>query len=1029
MPYLTSASTSRGSTWIEASVTSATPQSAQLLRLALEECAADYPLAATAAKATWESLAAVIAGRLQWTIERLQVAIHDSDASCTTFANAAGEGTTIEGAVVTLTAVARDRFVAILSPTSDAGAPAPRESIAVHAHFERSTLAAADARHAAPDVRQAEAVLRSALAPWLSSDGRRGDGAARLAEDVWQRLAEALSPGHGWSALRVILESARRPRAEFWRAFPGGASPRAPPAGAHTVVAGAPLAPLAGARIETRLCASSAAAVRPGAAAGALAALEAAAPLQALLDQAVRVEEMRAELCAAAAAVAPAATATPAAATSAAAASPAEVAARVWRMLALSPAARRWARVLAAARGQEEAEAGAEAAPSLEVRIEAEGHSSRYSGPLGSPPPSSAQATGGGGSGGGGGGEEDGGGAAAAIVLDLDHLATDYATDHLATDYGAATPTGIVHATPLGRLVAAMPCPAFAVSALPAADALRRLHVLQLGGCGLAGLFTPDSLGPAPLASSPLALPLDPALPGTEPAAPMAPAGEAFWRQLAAAAGYAASPALLHLLSESDAVRAAAAAAGVGVGARPLGAATAADPNPPDRALLSALRCCSSIATDAAARCAYLAAKVPIDEAALCTSVAAQLRDALAVTRAAAAGLSDASDARGGGTLRVTDVGAGGLSMLPRLARLAAAAGYAAVEYLALEADVVLVEAACRRLQDEEGFVLAAEAVGAAAGATVEAASAADAAGAAALRGALVAKGWCGLESLTLRCRAVDALAASDAADAAAGGDLGPAATLRLPTAPPQLLVACAFADLLPPRALLALLCKLCPGGLVYLPITFAGATRLAPAFAGSGSLPSDAAVMDAYHRHLETNEGQFLDVPALLATAIAAGAALLAQGASPWRIPADAPFQPYMLDFLGAGTADALWREGYDAAGWCAHARARRATVEADNLDLLLRMPEACAPVAPHYAGLEFVAPRSVRLARRDAPLLPHGAVAAGMAELRSVVSMVRSGRRARGVSRAGLSPPRPTPPSLPVPHRPHPHHRTSGR
>eukprot|EP00964_Phaeocystis_antarctica_P002583 scaffold1350_cov51-Phaeocystis_antarctica.AAC.1 len=320
----------------------------------------------------------------------------------------------------------------------------------------------------------------------------------------------------------------------------------------------------------------------------------------------------------------------------------------------------------------------------------------------------------GGGGGGGGGGEEDGGGAAAAIVLDLDHLATDYAADHLATDYGAATPTGIVHATPLGRLVAAMPCPAFAASALPAADALRRLHALQLGDCGLAGLFTPDNLGPTSLASQPLAEPA-----GTEPAAPMAPAGEAFWRQLAAAAGYAASPASLHLLSGSDAVRAAAAAAGVGVGARPLGAATAADPNPPDRALLSALRCCSSIATDAAARCAYLAAKVPIDEAALSAPVAAQLRDALAATRAAAAGLSDASDARGGGTLRVTDVGAGGLSMLPRLARLAAAAGYATVEYLALEADVVLVEAACRRLQDEEGFTLAAEATEAAGAAGV----------------------------------------------------------------------------------------------------------------------------------------------------------------------------------------------------------------------------------------------------------------------------------------------------------------------
>ena len=63
---------------------------------------------------------------------------------------------------------------------------------------------------------------------------------------------------------------------------------------------------------------------------------------------------------------------------------------------------------------------------------------------------------------------------------------------------------------------------------------------------------------------------------------------------------------------------------------------------------------------------------------------------------------------------------------------------------------------------------------------------------------------------------------------------------------------------------------------------------------------------------------------------------------------------------------------------------------LEADNLDLLLRMPAACAPVAAHYAGLEFVAPRSVRIARRDAPLSAHGALAAGVAELRSVVSMV---------------------------------------
>ena len=164
----TSVCFSASSTFFEAHATSAVPHSPPQLRLALQESASDEPLAASAAKATWERLAATLSTRLRWPVNRLEVVLHDSDTSCTSFACNVGDAA--NRAVVTQTVVARDRFIAMLSPTHDA--PAPRECLAVHAHFERSSPtggAEAAAQLHAPDVREAEAVLRRALAP-----GRHG---------------------------------------------------------------------------------------------------------------------------------------------------------------------------------------------------------------------------------------------------------------------------------------------------------------------------------------------------------------------------------------------------------------------------------------------------------------------------------------------------------------------------------------------------------------------------------------------------------------------------------------------------------------------------------------------------------------------------------------------------------------------------------------------------------------------------------------------------------------------------------------
>ncbi|CAN0049946.1 unnamed protein product, partial [Sphacelaria rigidula] len=102
----------------------------------------------------------------------------------------------------------------------------------------------------------------------------------------------------------------------------------------------------------------------------------------------------------------------------------------------------------------------------------------------------------------------------------------------------------------------------------------------------------------------------------------------------------------------------------------------------------------------------------------------------------------------------------------------------------------------------------------------------------------------------------------------------------------PDVIVGCCLADLLAPsalmRALLWLLSGTWPRGrvddggrscLVYLPITFAGQTRMSPSahqargqmLFREGLIPSDESVLAAYDRGLKEQQGHHTDTTALV--------------------------------------------------------------------------------------------------------------------------------------------------------------------
>eukprot|EP01062_Namystynia_karyoxenos_P052131 TRINITY_DN4141_c6_g1_i2.p1 TRINITY_DN4141_c6_g1~~TRINITY_DN4141_c6_g1_i2.p1 ORF type:complete len:1113 (+),score=311.98 TRINITY_DN4141_c6_g1_i2:71-3340(+) len=368
--------------------------------------------------------------------------------------------------------------------------------------------------------------------------------------------------------------------------------------------------------------------------------------------------------------------------------------------------------------------------------------------------------------------------------------------------------------------------------------------------------------------------------------------------------------------------------------------------------LLADLGCAPAQPPPAAA---YLSAKVAVDGAARSGAVRAELVRRLA--------------GRQGGPLRVLDLGAGALSMVRVVCAAAAeaAGGCAALDYAAVEQLDSLSRGGLSELLAGEGAALR---------------CAGGRSGGEGLRVVDEARGQLGAARLRLAVLQGDAMGL-------APGDVERVAEWD---GPPDLVVACAFADLFRPEALCEQLHRLAPGALCYLPVTFSGRTWFEPLLAadcgGGARCPGDAEVAHAYHAHLREVEGQHIDPAALRAAFRSRGAALLADGPSDWRIdPDEHPVMwQAMMGFLSRGAPGGLWPR-WAFSEWAKRRWASRPTICASNEDLLFELGRD-APPMPERRALVFAAPRDVRVEPRPSP-----PPAPGQVSIAAECSLISSG------------------------------------
>ncbi|CBJ25487.1 conserved unknown protein [Ectocarpus siliculosus] len=168
------------------------------------------------------------------------------------------------------------------------------------------------------------------------------------------------------------------------------------------------------------------------------------------------------------------------------------------------------------------------------------------------------------------------------------------------------------------------------------------------------------------------------------------------------------------------------------------------------------------------------------------------------------------------------------------------------------------------------------------------------------------------------------------------------------PASRPHVLVGCCLADLLAPTDLVGALERLAGGSssgdggcLVYLPITFAGKTRMIPSAPQEGFVPSDEAVLEAYDTCLREEQGHFTCLDTLLQTIEEHGGDVMISSPSPWRVSPSGDDDDAAADseaLLGRETGTVSSR-GADLPGWVRRARARAPVLEAENADLLFRL------------------------------------------------------------------------------------------
>ncbi len=471
---------------------------------------------------------------------------------------------------------------------------------------------------------------------------------------------------------------------------------------------------------------------------------------------------------------------------------------------------------------------------------------------------------------------------------------------------------GYAHRMPLRALLSAHRGPVWVASNSPAFHVRAVLRYLGLAGFPFAGVLTPDCCGGGRRRG------------GGGGSSYPTKTDPRFWepllkQQKRQEKGQQGEGEVV-LLDDSDANLAAAAALGmrgVKVGTNGRGGGL-----PLDRALAAALGATGAAPFDDVA---YIEAKNAVDARSFCGPTARRLGAELAA-------LLPREGGEGEAVLRVKDLGAGLLSMLDPVLRLAGGAGWGRVEYEAYEVNPMLVAAARAALvaqgfkEEEEGeegvLVRAAQAAGESAGGEEEEET----------TGRL-------LPAVRLRLRLADFGGAGEG-ETEDEGKAGP---------PPHLLVGCCLADLYAPEAFVARLLRVAGGAgaasatLVYLPITFAGRTALCPPAAeeAAAGIPSDAAAMAAYHASLAETQGHSLDPAALVAAVERHGGALLAQGPSDWRVRRgqDPRLWDCLAHFFGLGLLPRLGPQGWDVAAWRRRLLARGPDMEVGNVDLLFRL------------------------------------------------------------------------------------------